>query len=330
MERVPRLMQQKREGPEPCVYAAVLDNVSLPLQRTHSKWWRDGFWGHRPGIKTWRENFLLFIYFVSSCLNFSFHPVKDVNSLPFLSPIKMQAPLQVVPLTEKGMKLVPEVQGREKLGEMSSETERPQPRRGRKRVGIPRSALPIWRSAFGEKAGRWGRQHPPPGGVLTAPWAQDGLESDSWIATQSRPLIQVPISGHVAPFSPWSGLSLLSVPHSWAQCWALLPFSDGSAGPRAAAPGPSQCVCLVITSLWLFGRRIPAQSSSLATPQQFSGNGRLEVPWSWAKLRNCSEESISAGQGLGWGRGGLDRKGAQGRQTLGDGDVLPGDSQESR
>lgn len=91
----------------------------------------------------------------------------------------MQAPLQVVPLTEKGMKLVPEVQGREKLGEMSSETERPQPRRGRKRVGIPRSALPIWRSAFGEKAGRWGRQHPPPGGVLIAPWAQDGLESDS-------------------------------------------------------------------------------------------------------------------------------------------------------
>ena len=73
--------------------------------------------------------------------------VKDVNSLPFLSPIKMQTPLQVVPLREKGLKL--EAQLREKQGEMSSETERPQLGGCRKQVGIPRSALSIWRSAFG-------------------------------------------------------------------------------------------------------------------------------------------------------------------------------------
>lgn len=110
-------------------------------------------------------------------MNFSFRLVKDVNSLPFLSPIKMQTLLQVVPLREKGMKL--EAQGREKQDEMSSETERPQPGGCRKQVGIPRSALSIWRSAFGEKAGRWDRHRPPPGDVLIAPWAQDGLGCDS-------------------------------------------------------------------------------------------------------------------------------------------------------
>lgn len=68
--------------------------------------------------------------------------------------------LQVVPFTAKGVKLAPEAQGREKLGEMSSETERPQPGGGRRQVWIPRSALPIWRSALGE--GRWDRQHHPP------------------------------------------------------------------------------------------------------------------------------------------------------------------------
>lgn len=211
MERVPRLTQQKREGAEPCVYGAALDNVFFPLQRTHRKWWRDSFLGHRPGVKTWREKFSLFIYVVSSCLNFSFRPVKDVNSLSFLSLIKTQVPLQVVPFTAKGVKLAPEAQGREKLGEMSSETERPQPGGGRRQVGIPRSALPIWRSAFGE--GRWDRQHQPPnqGTCWQHPGLRMGLGSDSWIVTQSRPLIQVPISGHVAPFSPWSGLSLFSL-----------------------------------------------------------------------------------------------------------------------
>ena len=243
MERVPRLTQQKREGPEPCVYAAVSDNVSLPLQRTHSKWWRDGFWGQRPGIKIWRENFLLFVYFVSSCLNFSFRPVEDVNSLPFLSPLKMHAPLQVVPLTEKGMKWRQRPRG--KLGEMSSETERPQPRRDRKQVGIPRFALPIWRSAFGEKAGRWGRQHPPTRGRADSTWAQDGLESDSWIATQSRPLIQVPISGHVAPFSPWSGLSLFSlflIPGLTVEPSSLSRMAQPGLEPLPRAPFP---VCLL-------------------------------------------------------------------------------------
>ena len=223
MERVPRLTQQKREGPEPCVYAAVSDNVSLPLQRTHSKWWRDGFWGQRPGIKIWRENFLLFVYFVSSCLNFSFRPVEDVNSLPFLSPLKMQAPLQVVPLTEKGMKWRQRPRG--KLGEMSSETERPQPRRDRKQVGIPRFALPIWRSAFGEKAGRWGRQHPPTRGradsTLGSGWVGVWqLNCDTEQAFNS--------SSHLWPCGPLLPLEwpfpLLSVPHSWAQRWALLPF----------------------------------------------------------------------------------------------------------
>ena len=57
-----------------------------------------------------------------------------MNSLSFLSPIKTQVPLQVVPFKAKGVKQEPEAQGREKLGEMSSETERPQPGGGRRQV----------------------------------------------------------------------------------------------------------------------------------------------------------------------------------------------------
>lgn len=66
-------------------------------------------------------------------MNFSFplgKDVQDVILLPFLFPVKIQTPLQKVPLTEKGMKLEAEAQGREELGRMSSDRERPQPEAG--------------------------------------------------------------------------------------------------------------------------------------------------------------------------------------------------------
>lgn len=245
MERVPRLTQQKREGPEPCVYAAVSDNVSLPLQRTHSKWWRDGFWGQRPGIKIWRENFLLFVYFVSSCLNFSFHLVEDVNSLPFLSPLKMQAPLQVVPLTEKGMKWRQRLRGERSWVRCLRRQRGPSPEETGSRWGFQDSLYLFGDQPLEKRQAGGADSTPPPGDVLTAPWAQDGLESDSWIATQSRPLIQVPISGHVAPFSPWSGLSLFSlflIPGLNVEPASLSRMAQPGLEPLPRAPFP---VCLL-------------------------------------------------------------------------------------
>lgn len=250
MERVPRLMQQKREGAEPCVYGAALDNVSLPLQRTHRKWWRDRFWGHRPGVKTWREKFSFFIYVVSFCLNFSFRPVKMWIHFLFFLQLKRKCPCKWSPSRQRAWSRSQRPRGERSWVRCLRRQRGPSPEEAGGRWGF-QDPLYLFGDLPLEKAGGTGSTTPPTRGradsTLGSGWVW-GLTVELWhragLQFKFPSLAMWPPSppGVAFPSSLCSSFlgSMLSPPpflgwlsRAWSRCPGALPSVSAWSSPAS-------------------------------------------------------------------------------------------------